>query len=102
MPSRTTGWVLGKQLMRSATSVGANYRAAQQGRSRAEFLAKLGIVLEEADECVYWLELVMEAGLMKSNLVESLHQEACELAAIFTACVKTTKQPPVQTERGPD
>ena len=91
LPQRTAGWVIGKQLLRSATSVGANYRAALQGRSRAEFIAKVGIVIEEADESVYWLELIMEAGLLEPNRVEALHQEANELASIFVASLNTAR-----------
>lgn len=59
---------LGKQLLRAGTSVGANYRAACRSRSRAEFVAKLGIVLGESDECVFWLELLLEAGVRRMNL----------------------------------
>jgi len=77
--------------MRSGTSVGANYRSACRGRSKAEFISKLGIALEEADESAYWLELVIESKLLKENLVESLLKEANELAAILLASIKTAK-----------
>lgn len=76
---------IGKQLADSATSVGANYRSACRGRSRKEFLAKLGIVEEEADESAYWLELVVESGLVKSPLVEPLLQEAQAITKIMRA-----------------
>src|SRR5580692_2300241 len=64
LPNNQESWVLSKQLLQSGTSVGANYRAVCRARSKAEFVAKLGIVLEEADETVFWLELITESGLM--------------------------------------
>ena len=91
LPNRRTGDVIGRQLLRASTSVGANYRAACRGRSRAEFCSKLGIVEEEADECVYWLELVMESGLMKPRLVEDLHREATEILKMVVASIKTAR-----------
>jgi len=81
--------VIGKQLLRCACSVGANYRAACRGRSKAEFIAKLGIVEEEADESAFWLELIVESGLMKPNRVKALRQEAEELVAIICASRKS-------------
>lgn len=91
LPKKTAGFVIGRQVMRSATSVGANYRASLRGRSRAEFIAKLGIVVEEADETVYWLELLSEAKLLNKERVTPLLKEANELTAIFTAMVKKAK-----------
>src|SRR3982074_1013925 len=85
LPKNTKGRVLGRQLARSATSVGANYRAACRGRSKAEFIAKLGIVEEEADESAYWMELIVEGGFLWKNEVHALRQEACELTAIMPA-----------------
>jgi four helix bundle protein len=79
------------QLLRSATSVGANYRAACRGRSRNEFASKLGIVVEEADESIYWLELLEENGIVPAKKLKDLLQEAHELTAIFTAARKTTR-----------
>ena len=79
---------MGRQLLRSGTSVGANYRAAGRARSRAEFIAKIGVVVEEADETVFWLELLREGGIMK---LQKLMQEANELAAIFAAAHRTAK-----------
>ena len=76
---------------RSGTSVGANYRAACRSRSKAEFIAKIGIVVEEADESAFWLELIMDSGILKPELVSPLHQEAEELTAIFTASGRTAK-----------
>lgn len=83
--------VIGKQLLRSGTSVGANYRAACRARSKAEFIAKVGIVLEEADEAVFWLELLLESGIARSPQLEDLIQEANELTAIFVTSLRTAK-----------
>lgn len=92
MPKKTVSFVLEKQIIRSATSVGANYRAALRGRSKAEFAAKLGIVEEEADETCYWLELIEESNLVESSVLKPLYKEANELTAIFTAMCKTAKK----------
>jgi len=83
--------VIGRQLLRSGTAIGANYRAAGRGRSRAEFIAKLGVVLEEADETVYWLELIVEADLMPRQRMEGIIKEANELVRIFAAARQTLK-----------
>jgi len=80
---------LGKQLLRSGTSLGANYRAAGRARSRAEFIAKIGIVVEEADEAVFWLECLIESGIVKEALLRDLLAEANELVAIFAASQRT-------------
>ena len=85
LPRTTAGRTIGNPLMRSGTSVGANYRAACRGRSKSEFIAKLGIVEEEADESAFWMELVVESGLMKESLVNELLKEASELVAIMAA-----------------
>ena len=87
----TPGQVVGHQLTRSALSVGANYRSACRGRSRAEFLSKLGIVLEEADESAYWLEIIIEDGMLAEKKVTALLQEANELTAIFFTATSTTR-----------
>ena len=89
LPKTIEGRVIANQLVRSGTSVGANYRAACRGRSKAEFISKLGIVEEEADEGAYWLEMIIEAGLIKPKRVEPLLQEANELVAIMTASRKS-------------
>lgn len=89
LPKTPAGRAVASQIVRSATSVGANYRAACRGRSKAEFIAKLGIVIEEADECCYWLEIIIESGMIKEKLVSELHKEANELTAIFIASSKT-------------
>jgi four helix bundle protein len=91
LPRSEEARVLGKQLLRSGTSVGANYRAACRSRSRAEFIAKLGIVLEEADETVFWLELLLEAGIISPQKLGSLAKEADELTSIFVASLRTAK-----------
>jgi four helix bundle protein len=85
LPNNLTGRKIGDQLIRSGTSVASNYRAACRGRSKAEFIAKLGIVEEEADESALWMELIIEGKLMKKNLVESLWQESVELTKIMAA-----------------
>jgi four helix bundle protein len=85
LPNEQSGWVLGKQLLRSGTSVGANYRAACKSRSKAEFIAKIGVVEEEADECCYWLELIKESGLVQTSKVDDLYRESNELTAIMAA-----------------
>jgi four helix bundle protein len=91
LPNKLDGWVLGKQVLRSATSVTANYRAACRSRSKQEFVAKIGVVSEEADETVLWLELLIEAGIVPERQVAPLLQEAHELSAIFTASYNTAR-----------
>lgn len=91
LPSDADAQVLGKQLLRCGTSVGANYRAACHGKSTADFLAKMKICEEEADECEYWLDLLAEGGIVKPTLLEPLHQEAREIAAIMAAAARTTR-----------
>lgn len=85
LPRTAAGRAISNQLVRSATSVGANYRAACRARSRAEFAAKLGTVLEEADESLYWLEIIRDSGLMSQSKLSLLLQEANELTAIVAA-----------------
>ena len=85
LPRTSTGRAVGNQLVGSATSVGANYRAACRARSRAEFAAKLGTVLEEADESLYWLELIRDGELMSDSKISLLLKEANELTAILAA-----------------
>jgi four helix bundle protein len=84
--------VIGKQLLRSGTSVAANYRAACRARSKAEFIAKIGIVLEEVDESVLWIEMLIDAEILKKERVDQLLNEARQLTAIFTASRQTAKQ----------
>ena len=92
LPKTVDGRTIGKQLIRVGTSVGANYRAACRGRSKAEFIAKLGIVEEEADECAFWLEIIIEGGLLKAAHVGNLLQEANEITAIMVASRKGASQ----------
>lgn len=84
--------ILTHQLLRSSTSVGANYRSACRGKSTADFINKIVIVEEEADESIYWLELIEESGLINSTTLPELKKEANELTAIFTAIGKTAKE----------
>ena len=86
--------VIGSQLLRAGTSVGANYRAACRARSRKEFLAKLGIVEEEADESQFWLDLVGERGLADTERVSSLRDEARQLVAIVVSSIRTARRSP--------
>jgi len=84
--------IIGRQLLRAGTSVAANYRAVCRARSRAEFFAKLGTVVEEADETVSWLELLVESGMAQQQLVAPIAKEASELLAIFAASQRTARQ----------
>ena len=92
LPRTRSADVIGRQLLRSATSVGANYRAARRGRSDADFIAKLKIVEEEADESVYWLELLSESGLVTAARVADLIAEGNALVAIIVASIKTMRE----------
>jgi four helix bundle protein len=89
LPRNEAARIIGGQMLRSGTSVGANYRAACRARSRAEFASKLAVAEEEADETLYWLELLAESGLMEAERLRELIKEADELIAIFTASRKT-------------
>lgn len=89
LPSSATGRVMGNQLLRSATSVAANYRAARRGRSKKEFVAKISIVVEEADESAFWLELIIDAQLLKPVLASELLEEAQNLTRLFAKSRKT-------------
>ena len=91
LPRTREADVLGRQLLRSATSIGANYREANRGVSRADFANKIGTVQKEAAETQYWLELLIESSIGNER-VSSLHQEATELLAIFTSIGKKLKQ----------
>jgi four helix bundle protein len=92
LPYRTDTQVLGKQLLRCGTSVAANYRAVCRARSKAEFIARIGIVAEEADEAVLWLELLIESGVVPEEKAGELLVEARQLAAIFTSSQQTSKR----------
>ena len=91
LPKNETSSILGKQLLRSGTSVGANSRAARRSRSRAEFISKLGIVEEEADEALFWIELLTAAGKVSEKKVESLRKETDEILAITVSSIKTAR-----------
>lgn len=91
LPKNMVADVMGKQVLRSATSVGANYRAVCRAQSDAMFISKLSIVVEEADETVYWLELIRDAGLVKPELLTELIDEAEQILKIMAASRKTAK-----------
>ena len=92
LPSKNTPQTIGRQLLRCGTSVGANYRAACRARSDAEFRAKLGICEEEADEAIYWLELISELGYIRANLLNDLISEANAILGIVVASIKTSRR----------
>jgi len=91
LPRGRAAEVIGRQLLRSGTSVAANYRSARRARSRREFIAKMGIVEEEADESSLWLDLLVEAGLVPSAQVAALRDEADQLVAITVASIRTAR-----------
>ncbi len=91
LPKTTEAQVLGKQLLRSGTSIGANYREAFRARSKAEFIAKCGDSLREIEESAYWLELLVESGIVDAKKLEPLRRECDELTAIFVTIVKRAK-----------
>jgi four helix bundle protein len=92
LPRTASGRAVGDQLSRSGPSVGANYRAACRARSKAEFIAKIGTVIEEADETAYWLELIVDARMLPRRLIDALLEEANEIVSIMTASRKTAQQ----------
>ena len=92
LPRKATADVMGRQLLRSATSVGANYRAACRAKSAADFIAKMGIVEEEADECLYWMELLIDSGLLHSERLVDLMAVGNEIVAIVVASIKTARR----------
>jgi len=92
LPKTEEARVLGRQVLRSGTSIAANYRAVCRARSKAEFVAKMGTVVEEADEMVFWLELLVETGVVQEKQLESLRAESNELLAIFAASQRTAKK----------
>ncbi len=92
LPRSRTADVLGRQLLRCATSVGANYRAACRGRSAADVLAKLAIVEEEADESMYWMEMLVDSGVLQAGQVHKLLKEADEIVAMTVASIKTLRR----------
>jgi len=97
LPKNTQAQVLGKQVLRSGTSVGANYREAKRSRSKSEFIAKIGDCLKELDETSYWLELLVESEIISTARMKGLYQECDELIAILTTISKKTKASALHT-----
>ena len=91
LPKTEEAKIVGKQILRSGTSIAANYRSACRARSRADFVSKMGITLEEADETAFWLELIEEVGIFRESKLRDLKKEANELIAIFIASIRTAK-----------
>jgi four helix bundle protein len=91
LPNKPSGWAISKQINRSATSVGANYRAACLAKSKADFINKLKIVEEECDETIFWLEIIEETRLLNLERVSWIKKEAMELFAIFVSSLRTVK-----------
>ncbi len=94
LPKTEQSRVLGRQVLRSGTSVGANYREAQRGRSKPEFIAKIGDCLKELDETAYWLELLTDSGIVPAEKLSALRDECNQLLAIFTTISKKAKSTP--------
>jgi four helix bundle protein len=91
LPKSTESQIMGKQLLRCGTSVAANYRAVCRARSKAEFIAKIGVVVEESDESVFWLEMLEETETVPSAKLKEILGEAKQLTAIFTASQQTAR-----------
>jgi four helix bundle protein len=98
LPTTSTARTIGKPLLRSGMSVGANYRAAYRGKSKSDFIVKAGIALEEADEYLYWMELLQEVNIIPTEKLRDMLKEADELAAVFGASIKTAR--PFKLMRG--
>jgi four helix bundle protein len=92
LPKTREANIIMQQLLRSSTSTAANYRAAGRARSKAEFISKLGVVIEEADETVFWLEFLADTGIVKATKLRELINEANQLLLIFSASRSTAKQ----------
>ena len=92
LPTKTEAQVMGKQVLRSGTSVGAHYREATRARSTAEFVSKIGGGLQELEETIYWFELLIESGVVGEGRLKPLCDEANELVAIFVTCIKNAKR----------
>jgi four helix bundle protein len=92
LPTTTPAQVLGKQVLRSGTSIGAHYREASRARSSAEYVSKLTIGLQELEETAYWLDLLVESGLVSAERLSDLIEEVSQLTAILATCVKKAKQ----------
>lgn len=92
LPRTQTAQILGRQLLRAGTSVGANYRAAVRAKSRADFISKMGTVEEECDEAIYWMEMLVDAGSIKSVVVADLVDEGDQILSIVVASIKTARR----------
>ena len=90
LPQKPAAWILSKQILRSSTSIGANYRAACRAKSTADFINKLKIVEEETDETMYWLEILNESGIVSPTKTEKLYTQTKEVLAIVVKSLKTT------------
>ncbi len=90
-PQKPAAWMLSKQILRCSTSIGSNYRAACRAKSKADFINKLKIVEEEADETMYWLEILRETGLVKFDQIKELMSETSEILAIIVASIRTSR-----------
>ena len=101
LPNNVTGKTLGNQIIRSGTSPGANYRAACLGKSRKDFLNKLKMVEEELDETLYWLDLIIQSGLIKENLLQDLKTENTELLKIIVSSITTMKKKTISDRKTP-
>ena len=91
LPKRTEAQVLGRQVLRSGTSVGANYREAYRSRSKVEFIAKIGDCLKELDETGYWFELLVDSGIVQKDEMSAIREECDQLLAVFTVIAKKSK-----------
>lgn len=92
LPKTMVAQTIGRQLLRAGTSVGANYRAAVRGRSRGDFISRMGVVEEEADEALYWIDVLVELRLTSTKRVEHLRAEANEITAITVSSIKTARK----------
>jgi four helix bundle protein len=92
LPQKPVAWVLSKQILRSSTSIGANYRAAYRAKSNADFIYKLKIVEEETDETIYWLEILQESGMIPVAKTEKLISETKEVLAIVVSSIKSSRR----------
>jgi len=104
LPKSTTGTVIAKQLLRCTTSVGANYRAACHAKSRADFIAKMRIVEEECDESMYWMELLVESGMVELRRLDDIMKEADEIVSLVITSIKTArsrKKSPISNLQSP-
>ncbi len=101
LPRSGSAAIVGRQLLRCGTSVGANYRAACRARSRREFAAKMGIVEEECDEAIYWIEILIESGIVEERRLRDLLTEANEILSIVVASIKTSRRRSQSAIRNP-